>query len=463
MIANRTLLLFTSLAGCVDFTDSQSMPQGAGVDSTEDDEPTGETETTNRLANPGFELGETWTRDGSGYVNQAWATTGDGIYQSDASFTASEGSHAQKIWGSYAGDMPSLSETTLSLAELSAGDSHVFTVGVFTHEDDAVASGSHAKTFLRYFDASGTALEEFTSDIQIDENTVGNTWHTLTVTATVPEDARTGELGLRFELADWDATGAVYLDEASWTSSGTGIVAGERLLAWQDEFDGDALDSERWNQEVLAAYTYNNELQAYTDREDNMSLGGGQLIITARRESYNGAGYTSARLNTSAKAGWTYGRFEGMIQVPEGQGTWPAFWMLPTDWTYGGWPESGEIDIMEHVGCDPNVVHGTVHTGAYNHTLGTQLGVSVDLSSATSDLHLYAIDWDEERIVFSVDGAAYFTFENDGAGDSDTWPFDQAFHFVLNLAVGGDWGGYCGVDSSAFPQEYRVDWVRVYQ
>jgi beta-glucanase (GH16 family) len=194
-----------------------------------------------------------------------------------------------------------------------------------------------------------------------------------------------------------------------------------------------------------------------------MSLGGGQLIITARRESYNGADYTSARLNTSAKAGWTYGRFEGMIQVPEGQGTWPAFWMLPTDWTYGGWPESGEIDIMEHVGCDPNVVHGTVHTGAYNHTLGTQLGVSVDLSSATSDLHLYAIDWDEERIVFSVDGAAYFTFENDGAGDSDTWPFDQAFHFVLNLAVGGDWGGYCGVDSSAFPQEYRVDWVRVYQ
>ena len=418
---------------------------------------------SNRLTNPGFELGETWSRNQGGYVNQTWAKTGDSIHESSATFTAREGERALKIWGSYSGEVPNDSETGLSLTALTEGDTHTFTIEALTHADDALSAGNTATTFLRYFDGSGVEIVEYTSDIVIDETTEGSTWHTLTVEGTVPEGASTGALGLRFTLADWSAAGAVYLDNASWTSTGTGSVSDERLLVWQDEFDGSAIDTTKWTHELLGAYTYNNELQAYTDRAANSKVEDGHLVITARNESYKGAAYTSARLNTSGKAEWTYGRFESMLLVPAGQGTWPALWMLPTDWAYGDWPSSGEIDIMEHVGCDANVIHGTVHTGAYNHMYGTQVGGSVETWSATSEYHLYAIDWTEDRIAFSFDGVEYFSFENDGAGDSDTWPFDQLFHFVVNLAVGGDWGGYCGVDASAFPQEYRIDWIRVYQ
>ncbi len=148
--------------------------------------------------------------------------------------------------------------------------------------------------------------------------------------------------------------------------------------------------------------------------------------------------------------------------MPSGVGTWPALWMLPTDWAYGGWPDSGEIDIMEHVGCDVDTVHASVHTGSYNHLLDTQVTSGIDVS-ATSELHLYAVEWTADAIVASVDDQVFFTFDNDGLGDPSTWPFDQDFHVVLNLAVGGDWGGYCGVDSGAFPQEFVIDWVRVYR
>ena len=168
-------------------------------------------------------------------------------------------------------------------------------------------------------------------------------------------------------------------------------------------------------------------------------------------DAASSTGYTSARLNTEGKAAWTYGRMEGALMMPDGIGTWPALWMLPTDWAYGGWPDSGEIDIMEHVGCDANEIVGTVHTGAYNHMIGTQQGGDLMWSTATSNLHVYAIDWSPDQIHFSLDGLRYFTFENDGVGDPATWPFDQRFHFVLNLAVGGSWGGYCGLDASAFP------------
>ena len=136
--------------------------------------------------------------------------------------------------------------------------------------------------------------------------------------------------------------------------------------------------------------------------------------------------------------------------------------MLPSDWTYGDWPHSGEIDIMEFVGCTPDTVYQTVHTGAYNHMYGTQQGGETTRDAAYS-LHLYAVDWDAEALRFTVDGESVFTFTNDGTGDSETWPFDQPFHLIVNLAFGGDWGGWCGVDTTALPQDFRIDWVRVYQ
>ncbi len=435
-------------------------PKGGDDSSTEDSGETQELE--NRLANPGFELGESWWRSSGGAPSHAWATTGETIHDSDQLFEALEGSHAQKIWGLYSGTVPSDIEHGLTIVELTAGDEHRFAVHALSHSHDFLSDDNHAIAFLRYLDADGVVLLEVASTERMDRDSAADSWHELEVIATVPEGAASGQLGLRFHLSGWEATGSVYLDQASWTSTGSGSVEGERLLTWNDEFDGDSLDSSVWTREVLPAYTYNNELQAYTDRDENSTLRDGQLVITARHESWQGASYTSARLNTSTSASWLYGRIEGQLQVPAGVGTWPALWMLPTDWAYGDWPDSGEIDIMEHVGCDPDTVHGTVHTGAYNHTLGTQQGGSMAVS-ATTTTHVYAVEWTPDQMVFSIDDTPYFSFDNDGAGDSATWPFDQRFHVIINLAVGGDWGGYCGVDAGAFPQEYLVDWVRVYQ
>lgn len=412
----------------------------------------------NLLANGGFEQGESWWRP-SGYANHAWARTGDAIYQSDATFTAIEGERAQKIWGFYAGDVPNDSAHGLTLGDLTAGDTHVVTAQAFTAADDGVAGGSAAVLFVRYVDANGSVLLEQVS-APIDADTERDAWHELRVEAQVPEGAVSGQLGLRFTLADWSATGAVYLDDVSWTSTGTGSVQGERLLVWNDEFSGQALDEGAWTRLELAAYTYNNEMQRYTTSTANADVSDGQLVITARKEADGSV--TSARLVTDGKAEWTYGRMEAFAQVPGGIGTWPAFWMLPSDWSYGGWPDSGEIDVMEHVGCTAGSVYQTVHTGAYNHLKGTQQGGETTRDS-TGGMHLYAVDWSPETMVFTVDGETVFVFDNDGAGDPATWPFDQDFHLILNLAMGGDWGGWCGIDTGALPQEFRIDWVRVYQ
>ncbi len=412
----------------------------------------------NRLANGGFESGETWWRP-SGYANHDWATTGDAIYGSDDTFTALAGEHAEKIWGLYTGSVPNDAEHGLTLIGLTPGDAHVLTAQAFTHPADAVGGGSSAVLFLRYLDASGALVEEHTS-APVDADFEAGLWQELRIEAAVPETAVSGALGLRFTLADWSAGGAVYLDEVAWTSTGTGEVDGERLLIWNDEFSGDALDESVWTRLELAAYTFNNEQQTYTDSIDNADVSDGQLVITARQEG-NGS-ITSARLITADAAEWTYGRIEAMLMVPDGIGTWPAFWMLPSASVYGSWPYSGEIDIMEHVGCQRDAIFATVHTGAYNHTLGTQLGGETT-RDATSAFHLYSVDWTPETQRFFVDGELIFTFDNDGVGDSDTWPFDQTFHILLNLAFGGDWGGWCGVDIGALPQEYRIDWVRVYQ
>ncbi|MDZ7776765.1 MAG: family 16 glycosylhydrolase [Bacteroidales bacterium] len=147
--------------------------------------------------------------------------------------------------------------------------------------------------------------------------------------------------------------------------------------------------------------------------------------------------------------------------MPAGRGTWPAIWMLPTDWEYGGWPSSGEIDIMEYVGYNPDVIHQTLHTQAYNHQSGTEQGNISNVETAEEEFHLYAIEWTEDKIQFFVDGRLRFTFENEGTWQK--WPFDKRFHLLLNVAIGGDWGGAQGVDDSIFPVQMEVDYVRVYQ
>ena len=242
-------------------------------------------------------------------------------------------------------------------------------------------------------------------------------------------------------------------------------------LVWADEFDADGLpDPARWRYDVGGHGWGNDELQYYTEaRMANARVEDGHLVIEARREPYEGRAYTSARLVTKGVGDWTYGRFEARAMLPSGRGTWPAIWMLASQDVYGDqyWPDNGEIDIMEHVGFDPDVVHSTVHTRAYHHSIGTHVGARTTVPGARTGFHVYAVEWTPEAIHGLVDGRRYFTFPNErltdpGAGWRE-WPFDRPFHLLLNIAVGGTWGGQQGVDSTAFPQRMVVDYVRVYQ
>jgi len=234
-------------------------------------------------------------------------------------------------------------------------------------------------------------------------------------------------------------------------------------LVWSDEFSENGHpDSSKWSYDVGGDGWGNNELQYYTENDlDNARVEDGYLIIETLKETRGSKNYTSARLVTREKGDWLYGRVEVRAKLPGGRGTWPAIWMLPTDWNYGGWPDSGEIDIMEHVGYDMNRIHGTVHTKSFNHTLGTQVGKNIVASGVNQQFHTYSLEWRPERVDIFVDDTHYFSFANDHTGFA-SWPFDKRFHLLLNIAVGGNWGGVEGVDDSIFPQRMVVDYVRVY-
>lgn len=231
-------------------------------------------------------------------------------------------------------------------------------------------------------------------------------------------------------------------------------------LIWADEFNNEGKpSSENWSYDLGASGWGNNELQEYTNSSLNSYVEDGKLIITAIKQNNK---WTSARLVTKNKADFLYGRMEIRAKLPAGTGTWPAIWMLPTDWEYGNWPASGEIDIMEHVGFDPGNVHATVHTGAYNGSLGTQVGKSIQVPDFDTAFHTYSIEWTKDKIDAFLDNEKYFTFENDHSGNTDTWPFDKKFHFILNIAMGGNWGGQQGVDPELSKLSMEVDYVRVY-
>ena len=241
-------------------------------------------------------------------------------------------------------------------------------------------------------------------------------------------------------------------------------------MVWYDEFNciGNVVDSTKWSYDEgngcpeLCGWG-NNELEYYTqNRLENARVEDGNLIIEAKKEDYLNSKYTSARLVTKNKADWKYGRFEMRAKIPRWKGIWPAIWMLPTKMKYGIWPHSGEIDIMENVGYWPDSLFGTVHTGAYNGMIGTQKSGSIYMKDLANDFHVYCMEWTENTVSFFVDGKKYHEFKNDKT-NSEAWPFDQDFHLILNIAVGGNWGGKYGVDDAIFPQKMLVDYIRVYQ
>ncbi len=253
-------------------------------------------------------------------------------------------------------------------------------------------------------------------------------------------------------------------DPESRSGSGTCEVGD---LVWSDEFDEDGLpNASNWRYETGGHGWGNQELQFYTaERSKNARVEDGVLIIEAHRETYSGKRYTSTRL--LSKQEWTYGRFEASAILPSGRGTWPAIWMLPDLSRYGGWPRAGEIDIMEHVGFDPDKVHFTVHTAAYNHLRGTQKGAFKTVRTARSEFNVYAVEWTPSDIRGYVNDTHYFTFRNERltnpAASDREWPFDHPFHLIFNIAVGGTWGGQQGIDPNIWPQRLQVDYVRVYE
>lgn len=231
-------------------------------------------------------------------------------------------------------------------------------------------------------------------------------------------------------------------------------------LLWSDEFDySGAPDTKKWGYDLGGGGWGNQELQTYTNSRDNSWVEGGKLFIKAIKKNNS---WTSARLVTKGKGDWLYGRIEVRAKVPAGTGIWSAIWMLPTDWEYGGWPKSGEIDIMEHVGYDVNRIYGTVHTESFNHSLGTQQGSNTLIPTAYDEFHDYAVEWDEEKIKIFVDDKSYFTFNNRHTTYKE-WPFDKREHLLLNIAIGGSWGGSQGIDPNISEAVMEIEHVRVYE
>lgn len=227
-----------------------------------------------------------------------------------------------------------------------------------------------------------------------------------------------------------------------------------RSLIWADEFDSPgAPDPAKWGYDIGAGGWGNAELQYYTNRLDNAEVSNGTLKITAKRENFSGSPFTSARLLTCNKFSFQYGRVDARAKLPVGAGTWPAIWMLGANFGTVGWPACGEIDIMEHRGNDPNRIHGTVHyTG---NSGGGGIGGTTLSSNVSSTFRVYSIEWNDQAIKFMIDDVVYFTFPN-----TSTLPFNQPFFLILNVAMGGNFGGT--IDPAFSNSTMEIDYVRVY-
>lgn len=235
-------------------------------------------------------------------------------------------------------------------------------------------------------------------------------------------------------------------------------------LVWADEFDYEGLpDPDKWGYDIGGSGWGNHELQYYTEG-DNVTVHDGVMTIEARKESVGGREYTSTRLVSREKGDWLYCKIEVSAKLPSGLGTWPAIWMLPTDWAYGEWPASGEVDIMEHVGYDQDVIVQSVHNQKFYG--GNSKSGSLKVEGVSDEFHTYAVEWLPDCLIFSVDGVETYSYspgKYTAKPTEEYWPFDNRMHLLINLAFGGDWGGAMGTDDSYFPVQMQVDYVRVYQ
>ncbi len=301
-------------------------------------------------------------------------------------------------------------------------------------------TATNAKSYSFRF-GTGDTVENTTGSAEYTFTAVGTKDYTVTVLA-------------------YSSTG----HSASVSESITIKVDSQEQLVWFDEFNTDgAPDSSKWTYDIgtgcpnLCGWG-NEEKQYYTSRSANVEVADGKLIIKALKESYDGASYTSARLKSHGKYSFTYGRVEVRAKLPIGVGTWPAIWMLGDNINTAGWPACGEIDIMEHAGKDQNKIHHSIHTpSSYGGTVNT---FSHQVSGVSDDFHIYEVNWTSEKIIFSVDGIERYTYFPETKNDN-TWPFNKAQYLLLNIAMGGVFGGE--IDSNFSASTMEVDYVRVYQ
>lgn len=282
----------------------------------------------------------------------------------------------------------------------------------------------------------------------------------LTITATANQNliSRTAKVVVN----EGDGTGSLTINVSQESASDDNVTipAGYKLV-WHDEFnDGTTLNND-WTHESQPSGWVNNELQNYINSNSVTNLSDGKLNINCYKGS-DGKIY-SGRVYAKAATGWRYGYFEARIKLPKGKGTWPAFWMMPSNnnFTTNPWPACGEIDIMEEVGVDANIVSSTIHCTKYNNNNTAIEHASKLVDSAESEYHVYGCEWTPEFISFLVDGVQILKYNNDGTKEG--WPFNTEFYPILNLAWGGDWGGYKGVDNTALPTTMKVDYLRIFQ
>ena len=231
-------------------------------------------------------------------------------------------------------------------------------------------------------------------------------------------------------------------------------------LVWHDEFDGSSIDKSNWTFDLGGGGWGNGEAEYYTSRPENARVEGGNLVIEARQEKYEGSYYTSARLKTQGLQSFQYGRIEARLQVPSGAGLWPAFWMLGSNFNGSNWPDCGELDIMEYIGKEPDLIMGTMHGPGYSGALGLSKWNRQKYNIA-DDFHTYAIEWDTDQVSWFYDGAKYSTVTRSDVGERK-WVFDQPFFIIFNLAVGGQLPGMVS-PQTVFPAQLYVDYVRVFQ
>jgi beta-glucanase (GH16 family) len=247
-------------------------------------------------------------------------------------------------------------------------------------------------------------------------------------------------------------------------------------LVWADEFNSTSLDTSKWAYDIGGGGWGNGELQTYTSNTNNVGVANGMLTLQAlygsqtttttrgkKIRTTTTSGYTSGKIKTLGKFNWQYGRVDVRAQLPTGVGSWPAIWMLPSGAKYGSqYLANGEIDIMEEVGADQNEIVGSAHSLAYNPSLGTTRNGVYYVPTANTAFHTYSLEWNPEYLSYQVDGIEFYRVANDHTG-YQSWPYDQPFYLILNLAVGGSWGGYKGVDTASMPWRFNIDYVRVYQ